>query len=41
MDSVTDENGRVTKYLYQNYTNRLWKVIEDYGGLNYTIMSRP
>jgi YD repeat-containing protein len=35
MDSVTDENGRVTKYEYNAYTHNLWKVHEDYAGLNY------
>ncbi len=35
MDQVTDENGRITKYEYYPYTNRLWKVHEDYTGLNY------
>ncbi len=35
VDQVTDENGRITKYEYYAYTNRLWKVHEDYTGLNY------
>ncbi len=35
LDQVTDENGRVTKYEYYSYTKRLWKVHEDYAGLNY------
>ena len=33
--SVTDENGVVTKYEYNAYTHNLWKVHEDYYGLNY------
>jgi len=35
IDQVTDENGIVTKYEYDEYTHRLWKVHEDYAGLNY------
>jgi len=35
LDSVTDENGVVTKYEYGQYTKWLWKVHEDYYGLNY------
>lgn len=35
LDSVTDENGRVSKYEYDQYTHRLKKVHEDYNGLNY------
>jgi RHS repeat-associated protein len=36
LDQVTDENGRITKFVYEDDTNWLWKVIEDYGGLGYT-----
>jgi RHS repeat-associated protein len=35
LDLVTDENGVQTKYEYDDYTRRLWKVHEDYTGLNY------
>jgi len=30
-DTVTDENGMVTKYEYYSGTKRLWKVTQDYG----------
>ncbi len=36
LDQVEDENGIITKFLYEDDTDRLWKVIEDYGGLGYT-----
>jgi len=39
----TDENGVHTNYYYEDdkyptpvHTHRLWKVVQDYGGLNYT-----
>ena len=35
LDQVTDENGRVTKAEYDDYTNWLTKLHEDYYGLNY------
>jgi len=35
LESVTDENGMVTRFQYDPYTHSLTRVIEDYGGLNY------
>ena len=35
VDTVTDENGVVTKYEYDQYTHKLKKVHQDYNGLNY------